>query len=268
MTREELRNREADWPNRMESDMGDVAEARQSSSVVQNAPARMLEMAIEKGAGLEQMQQLMDLHERWEENQARKAYVQAMTAFKSDPPTVRKSRTVSYSGTHYTHASLADVCDAAISGMSKHGLSHRWETRQEGGSITVICVITHEAGHSESTQLSAGADNSGKKNPIQQIASTVTYLERYTLMAALGLASKEMDDDGHGSAPPPPIEYVSEKLAANIREMVGALPDDRKANFWQVLRDNGGVTKIDDLSQEAAEKLAKRLHKTLKELGL
>lgn len=248
--------------------MGEVAEARQSSSVVQNAPTRMLEMAIEKGAGLEQMQQLMDLQDRWETNEARKAYVQAMTAFKANPPTVFKSRTVSYSGTHYTHASLADVCDAAISGMSKHGLSHRWETRQEGGAITVVCVITHEAGHSESTQLSAGADNSGKKNPIQQIASTVTYLERYTLMAALGLASKEMDDDGRGSEPPPQIDYVSDDLAASIREMVEALPDDRKGNFWQVLRDNAGVAKIDDLSQEAAERVAKRLRKTLEELGL
>ena len=50
-------------------------------------------------------------------------------------------------------------------------------------------------GHSESTVLEAAPDSSGKKNAIQQVASTVTYLQRYTLLAACGLATKDMEDD-------------------------------------------------------------------------
>ena len=39
-------------------------------------------------------------------------------------------------------------------------------------------------------------DDSGGKNPIQSIGSTITYLERYTILALTGLATKEQDDDG------------------------------------------------------------------------
>ncbi len=167
-------------------------------------PARLLEIAVQGGADLDRLSALMDLQERWQANEARKAWVAAMASFKSQPIAVAKSKTVDFTTskgrTRYTHATLADVVDAAVSGMGQHGLSHRWDVRQESGRITVSCIITHELGHSESTSLSSGLDDSGNKNPIQMIGSTVTYLQRYTLMSALGLASSDMhDDDGAGS---------------------------------------------------------------------
>ena len=44
--------------------------------------------------------------------------------------------------------------------------------------------------------MSAPADSSGSKNPVQQIGSTMTYLQRYTLIGALGLTTADKDDDG------------------------------------------------------------------------
>ncbi len=78
-------------------------------------------------------------------------------------------------------------------GLAAHGFSHRWDTKQADGRIEVSCILTHNLGHSESTTLEASPDSSGKKNAIQQVASTVTYLQRYTLLAACGLATKDMD---------------------------------------------------------------------------
>ena len=183
--------------------MGDVARREPQSVVAQPpTPAHMLQVALEKGASMEQLEKLLDLQERWEANEARKAFVRAMSNFKANPPQVVKDKLVAYQGTRYTHASLAAVVDAVVAGLSEHGLSHRWELEQNG-IIKVTCVITHEMGHSESVSMSAPADDSGKKNAIQQIASTITYLERYTLMAVTGLAAKDMqDDDGRGAAPP------------------------------------------------------------------
>ena len=71
-----------------------------------------------------------------------------------------------------------------------------WSTGQTDGSVTVTCHITHEAGHRESVTLSGPPDDSGKKNKIQQVGSTVTYLQRYTLLSSLGLATADQDDDG------------------------------------------------------------------------
>jgi hypothetical protein len=75
-------------------------------------------------------------------------------------------------------------------------------------------------GHSESTSLSASPDTSGSKNAIQAIGSTVSYLQRYTILALTGLATEDMDDDGHAAAEP--IEYITEAQAIQLKEMAEA----------------------------------------------
>lgn len=178
--------------------MNAVVEPRRRA--VNSTPMQMLAIAVERGDDLEKLRQLMDLKDRWEAGEAKKAYVVAMTGFKSEPIQIFKSKKVDIpAGAKFAHATLADVVDGVCSSLSKHGMSHRWETKQDGDLITVTCVLTHIDGHEERTTLFARPDDSGKKNNIQQLASTVTYLERYTLMAATGLAAKDMDDDGRGS---------------------------------------------------------------------
>ncbi len=241
--------------------MSAIAE-KQGSHIVHNAPTRMLELAIEKGAGLEQMQQLMDLQERWEANEARKAFVQAMTALKANPPTVIKNKHVSFGKTSYSHATLAEVCDAAVAAMSKHGLSHRWEVDQSDG-ITVSCVITHQMGHSEATTMTAPPDDSGQKNRIQQIASTVTYLQRYTLMGAVGMASKDMDDDAIQATRK--VETCTPEQAEELKQMIAALPEEKQQHVAMALADTYKVTSVEQLTPAAYESLRKRLAISLKE---
>jgi len=203
--------------------MNEVAKIeRQEVAAV--TPMQMLQIAVEKGTDLDQLQKLMDLQDRWESNQAKKAYVAAMTAFKADPPTIRKSKAVNIQGgASYMHATLAEVCSAVCLGLSRHGLTHRWETQQDGNRITVTCVITHEAGHSERTTMTASPDDSGRKNSIQQIASTVSYLERYTLMAATGLAAQDMDDDGRRAE----VETITESQEADLSALLDDVGADR-----------------------------------------
>lgn len=163
-------------------------------------PGDLLRIAIEKGASMDQLEKLMDLQERYQANQARKAYVLAMTEFKQNPPEIFKRTNVSFGTTNYNFANLGDVCKDIVSALAVHGFSHSWQMAQlDSGKIEVTCIITHAMGHSEATRLNSAADQSGGKNSIQAIASAVTYLQRYTLLGAVGLATKEMDDDGHSA---------------------------------------------------------------------
>ena len=83
--------------------------------------------------------------------------------------------------------------------LAKVGLSYRWKTEQmDGGVIQVTCIVRHALGHSEETMLRGSPDMTGNKNNLQAVGSTVSYLSRYTLVAALGLATSDMDDDGRG----------------------------------------------------------------------
>lgn len=196
-------------------------------------PAQAVALAMARG-DLAQVERFMALQERWEANEARKAYVAAMARFKQNPPQITKGKLVSYTGTSYKHATLADVCDAAIQGLAQVGIAHNWDTKQEGGKVIVTCWLTHEQGHRESTSLSAGLDDSGKKNSIQQLGSTITYLQRYTLKMITGLAEAD-DDDGRAAAPA--VELVSDEQAANIEALITEIGIDRaKFMAWTRLQ--------------------------------
>lgn len=179
---------------------------------------RVIEKALSSGANLDQLQQLLHMQERVMEIEARQAFVEAMAEFKQNPPKIVKDRLVDFttrSGerTVYKHATLAAVCEAAIAGLARVGISHKWEVDQGAGDIKVTCVLTHRRGHSENTTIGAPADLSGKKNSIQSVGSTITYLQRYTLLAATGLAVEdENEDDGRDHADPLP-KWVDEVIA-------------------------------------------------------
>lgn len=222
-------------------------------------PNTLLRLAVEQGADLERLEKLMELQQRWEANEARKAWVAAMNAFKANPPVLTKNRRVQFGNTVYNHASLDEAVRVITEGLSAHGLSHRWTVEQlDGGMVRVTCVITHEMGHSESTSMQAGADSSGSKNSIQAIGSTVTYLERYTLLAATGLAAKGMDDDGNGASPSPP--GMSLKQRKDFEAAIEALTDRPSGEaLWKTIVKVCNQTKdkpaYDDLKQAITKKI-------------
>lgn len=188
--------------------MNEIAQVTQQQTALATVPATPADIvlyAMKNGGSIDQIREFMALQREWEADEARKAYVDAMARFKLNPPQVVKDKLVGYENkdgsiTGYRHATLGAVTEAIVAGLAECGFSHRWDTKQEGNVITVTCIITHRQGHSETTSLSSGKDDSGKKNAIQQVASAITYLQRYTLLAATGVATKDQaDDDGHAA---------------------------------------------------------------------
>ena len=211
-------------------------------------PMQMLQIAVEQGADLDKLSKLMDLQERWEANEARKAFVTAKAAFKAEAPRIDKNKQVGFTSqrtktdTSYRHATLDHVEELVSPVLSKHGLTYSWETEQiDGGQIRVTCVLTHVMGHSERVTLQAGPDQSGNKNNIQAVGSTVSFLSRYTLLTALGLTTGDMDDDGKKAGDGKDGGTITDEQAAYLRELaedtgtdlikfceymkIGALPD-------------------------------------------
>jgi hypothetical protein len=207
---------------------------QQTRAVATATPADLLRIAVEGGADLEKLERLMALQERWEANEARKAFVVAMTEFKAEPIDIFKRKEVSFTTrdgdtTSYKHAELSDVTGAIGPVMAKHKLSFRWDVKQEGPLITVDCIVTHVLGHSEKVTMQGQPDASGKKNAIQQVASTVSYLQRYTLLAATGTSTKGDDNDGRDAAPAIDTDLLAEWVGmANMAVTPEALRSTRK----------------------------------------
>lgn len=172
-----------------------------------STPAELLRIAVSQNADLAKLAQLMDLQERWERNEAKKAYVVAMNAFKANPPLITKNEIAEFPGKNgeiieWEYSSLDHIHDAVLSELSRHGISHRWVVEQpKPDTVRVTCILTHKLGHSEQTTLEGPVDHSGSKNAIQAIGSSAKYLERYTLMAATGLADRSPDADTLASSP-------------------------------------------------------------------
>ena len=145
------------------------------------------------------LEHLLKVRDQWAATEARNAYNQAFSAFKAEAVVVVKNKDVSdgpLKGKKY--AELFSVVNAVTPLLSKHGLSHSWQIKSEKELIAVTCMLKHVLGHSESVTIDGPPDAGGAKNAIQARASTITYLERYTLKAVCGIAEQGDDNDGAG----------------------------------------------------------------------
>jgi hypothetical protein len=204
---------------------------RESSTAL--TPMGMLQVAVQRGATLDELRQLMDLEDRWRKTEAHKAFVVALNAFKANPPEVLKSAAVAFGQTSYKHAALDKASEIIGAALAKHDLSHRWNVEQADGKIKVTCILTHCLGHSESVAMEATPDTSGSKNSIQAIGSTVSYLQRYTLFSASGIAPKNVDDDGRGGGK---AGQMDEKVKLAHLEAVAKAADSKALEaLWAMI---------------------------------
>ena len=217
-------------------------------------PASLLMVAVQRGADVDQLGKLMDLQERHDREQARKAFHAAKAAFQAQCPQITRDREVSYGAgkTQYKYATLAGIASQVREVLNKCGLTYRWEINDTRDSIQVTCILSHIDGHSEHNSMSAAPDDSGAKNDIQMRGSTVTYLQRYTLIGCLGIASANDDDDGAGAGKLNVERLIAHNVAARnwfdtiycIKTCISTqdwqqaveawheIPDDDKTTLW------------------------------------
>lgn len=171
-----------------------------------NSPAALMMQAAQSGMTPETIEKMMDLQLRFEAEQARRAYVDDFSKFAAERPSVFKNKQVGFESkrtggsTNYKHETLDNLVDTVGPVLARHGFSHTWNTQQAGAKITVTCTLTHRLGHKESVTMESMPETSGTKNAIQQVASAITFLQRYTLRSVTGVATTDdYDDDGIGS---------------------------------------------------------------------
>lgn len=185
------------------------------SAVAVVTPMTMIDRALASNHAPETLERLFALQERWEKNQGRKAFDAAVSMAKAAIPAIVKNKAGHNNKRYADFAAIATTVDPIL---ANHGLSYRFRTSQANGQISVTCVLSHRDGHSEETTLAGPADASGSKNAIQAIGSTLSYLQRYSLVQMLGLASTE-DDDGKAASG---VALLTEKQADDIRDALEA----------------------------------------------
>lgn len=187
----------------------------------EQAPAPMSETAalismIERAAvnpavDVEKFARLLELREKAEASFARKAFNNAVALAKGEIGPIVKDKAVDFTTqkgrTNYKYEGFDTIARAVDPILNAHGLSYRFRASQDGNKVAVTCILAHRDGYCEETTLSVAEDHSGNKNAIQAIGSAATYLQRYTLKLALGLAAS-LDDDAQSFGPGGEIDEV------------------------------------------------------------
>lgn len=181
-------------------------------------PGAIMALAIAQGAPVETIERMWGLQVAWEKREAEKAFNSAFAAFKAEGVVILKNKGITdgpLKGKKY--AELFAVVNAVTPALSRHGLSTSWKlTKDERDWMEVTCILKHADGHTETVAMGAPPDADGSRtarNAIQARASAVSYLERYTLKAILGLSEQEDDNDGRGAT-----TGVSETVAFALRD--------------------------------------------------
>ena len=200
----------------------------QAAAIV--TPMQMLAAAVDRGADIATIERLAALAERVEAQVARRAFNEAIAAFKAEAPTVLKGREIRHNGKLISkYEDIAAIAKAIDLVLARHGLSYRFRTEALEKAVRVSCIISHRAGHSEETSLTGPHDASGAKNAIQGIGSSVTYLQRYTLKAALGLAATEDDDGKASNQHEEERPRLSEDQLMELRDLIAAADTTEQA---------------------------------------
>lgn len=101
----------------------------------------------------------------------------------------------------YKYAPLDKVIDTVKPALKKHGLSFSQSTGYDGDKITVQTIIWHKSGqYIAFDKLGLPRDDVQQQSKVQSAGSSITYARRYSLSAALGIASEE-DTDARPSNP-------------------------------------------------------------------
>lgn len=230
------------------------------------SPMQMLQSAIDQKMDPAIIEKMLDLRDRWEASEAKKAYMEAVASFKANPPKVYKDRLNKQYGSKYT--SLANLVNTVNASLSQFGLNARWDCKQ-ADNITVTCILSHVQGHSESVSLSGPPDVSGAKNTLQQIKSTITYLKIATFELVTGIASEEGNQDDDGNASGTGLARITAEQASNLQALIDEIGKDAgeratiKAQFLKYRQ----VDSLEDIASQAYQDCVRGLEARRKSGG-
>lgn len=137
--------------------------------------------------------------------------------------TERGVLTFTNEGRGSTYALWEDINETIKPYLTKHGFSLRFRTGQDGGHVSVTCILSHTRGHSEETTVRLPLDLSDGKSGVHGVGSSTSYAKRYAASALLNITTAGEDDDGMAASRPPCID--PEQLA-ELRLLLASVDGD------------------------------------------
>lgn len=206
--------------------------------------------------GVEVLERLHAIAKEERADRARGQFAAAMAVLRRELPEIRKTvegqHGATRKGTRTTgmYAPLDTITRVLNPLLAKHGFSYRYDRVVQDGTPYVLCIVTHEGGHSETSRFPAPADNGPGRTAIQGIASGESYARRYALTAAFAITTADPDDDGADA------ERITEEQAASLQSLIEEVKADAPR-----FRSAFGIERLADLRASDLPRATRMLEK-------
>jgi hypothetical protein len=185
---------------------------------VEESVGSLVQFAIEHKADVATIERLVALREHVEDRAAAREFAEAMAAFQRDCPPILKERegkvaTAAGQGFSYKYASLPSIARTIGKHLAANGLSYSWNTKTNGGELTVTCTVRHINGHAVASECTIPTATRAGMSDQQKVGSARTFGERLSLIQALGITTADPDLDG---AEPVDVARISQQQADDL----------------------------------------------------
>lgn len=227
-----------------------AAQAIVERSEVADTAASIIQV-IERAASnpnvdIDKMERLLQMQERILDRNAKAAYSAALADMQPKLPVVVERGEIKHGDNKPVQSRYAlweDINEAIRPLLAQHGFALSFRTGRDGDRIIVTGVLSHRDGHSEQTSMPLPADQSGSKNAVQAVGSSVSYGKRYTALALLNITTRGEDDDGKAAG-------IGDIISDEQFNILSALIDETKSDIGRFC----AAFKIDALPDLPASK--------------
>jgi ERF superfamily protein len=190
-----------------------------------DGPAALLQTILgaarDQSVSVEKLERLFELHQKMVKDAARTAYYAALSRVQAKLPRITKEghAVVEKDGRVIRDTPFAryeDIDKQIRPILADEGFAVSFNTRPGGGLTLFVCELSHCEGHSEERSLPLPVDQSGGKNAIQAMGSSVSYAKRYLLGMHLNIITVGEDDDGNGgqTISKEQVDFLRKELAS------------------------------------------------------
>lgn len=245
--------------------------ANGANGLVVTEPPRTLLTAIISAAkdpavDVAKLRALLEMQERLEEREAKRAFTAAFARLSKDLPRVKKNGTISLGkdkagvAMEVAFAKWEDMDKIIRPFMAREGFTLSFDSAArpgDGGGLIVTGTLEHGDGHTRTASMPLPLDTGPGRNNLQAMGSTLSYGKRYCAEMLLNIVREGQDDDARSMS----------FIAASEKEQLIDLMKDTGANtklFLEWLK----VPTLDELpATRFAEARSKLLEKKAKIAG-
>lgn len=186
---------------------GGAEEVIKDAEIVEHKPTEvsanpsvegLISQALAQKVPVETLERLFALRKEVRAEEAREAFVEAMSQFQSVCPIIEKTKKVLNKdgvSVRYTFAPIDAIAEQIQKPLGDNGLAYKWVVENKPGFINATCIVYHKLGHSEQSSFEVPIDTEGYMTAPQKYASALTFAKRYSLLNALGISTGDEDTD-------------------------------------------------------------------------